>query len=88
MTLPGKPILIDSGPVRLGQRLINLLDNARKHTDDTTEVSVHLRVRDGHAELCVSDTGPSFDPAPAATLFDPFTRPRRGPVRRSPSASS
>ncbi|EOD70490.1 ATP-binding protein [Amycolatopsis vancoresmycina] len=78
LSLPGEPVLIDGDPVRLGQLLTNLLDNARKHTDDTTDVSVHLRVREGHAELRVRDTGPGFDPALAGTLFDPFTRATTG----------
>ncbi|GAB3147570.1 hypothetical protein GCM10027258_41170 [Amycolatopsis stemonae] len=74
VALPAEPVVIDGDPVRLGQLLTNLLDNARKHTGDTTAVTVHLGVREGRAELRVRDTGPGFDPALAGTLFDPFTR--------------
>ncbi|QFZ24555.1 response regulator [Saccharothrix syringae] len=74
VTLPDEPVVIDGDPVRLGQMLTNLLDNARKHTRDGAAVTVHLDVRDGQAELRVRDTGPGFDPVLADTLFDPFTR--------------
>ncbi|MFC0431938.1 hybrid sensor histidine kinase/response regulator [Kutzneria buriramensis] len=74
ITLPEEPVMIDGDPVRLGQMLTNLLDNARKHTEDTAVVTVHLEIRDGQAHLRVRDTGPGFDPALADTLFDPFMR--------------
>lgn len=74
VTVPAEPVLIDGDPVRLGQMLTNLLDNARKHTEDTAVVTVHLEARGDQAELRVRDTGPGFDPALAGTLFDPFTR--------------
>jgi CheY-like chemotaxis protein len=74
VTVPGEPVMIDGDTVRLGQMLANLLDNARKHTEDTAVVTVDLGVRGGQAELRVRDTGPGFDPGVADALFDPFMR--------------
>ena len=80
VTVPSEPVMIDGDPVRLGQMLANLLDNARKHTEDTAVVTVDLGVRGGQAELRVRDTGPGFDPALADTLFDPFMRVDTGAI--------
>ncbi len=83
VTLPDEPVMIDGDPVRLGQMLTNLLDNARKHSEDNAVVTVELAVHNGRAVLRVRDTGPGFDPVLADTLFDPFTRVDTG--TRTPS---
>lgn len=56
---------------RLEQVLINLLDNALKHTPEGGKVSVSLGVAGGQARLVVWDTGPGFEGEPER-LFERF----------------
>jgi two-component system sensor histidine kinase KdpD len=67
-------ILVD--PVRLEQVLINLLDNARRHTDGEA-VTLTGRRGDGAVELRVVDHGPGIPQAERERVFDQFYRLRR-----------
>ena len=58
-------------PDRLEQVLMNLLDNACKHTPNGGEVSVSLRRQGGHLSLSVQDSGQGFEVEPEA-LFRRF----------------
>ncbi|GLZ31813.1 hypothetical protein Lesp02_40010 [Lentzea sp. NBRC 105346] len=71
--LPAGPVMVDGDPVRLGQMLTNLVDNAYKHASGV-RVTVTLQATGGDAELRVRDSGGGFDPALAETVFDPFMR--------------
>lgn len=56
--------------------LLNLLDNACKFAagGGSPRIEVGGRRRDGGLAVFVRDHGPGFEPADAATLFQPFTR--------------
>ena len=67
-------ILVD--PVRLDQVLTNLVDNARRHTDDKP-ITIAGRALDGRVELRVIDHGPGIPEAERDRIFDQFYRLRR-----------
>ena len=60
--------------------VFNLLSNALKFTFAGT-VSVRLRAEDGHAVLCVADTGAGIAAADLPRLFDRFHRVENVPSR-------
>ena len=61
---------------QLQQVILNLLSNARKHTDDGTTVIAGLRVSAdrSHALMTVVDNGPGIDPQFVDKIFDRFAR--------------
>ncbi len=54
------------------QVLINLLDNAVKHTPAGTEVTVTARKQDGRVEILVADTGQGIPDAEKENIFELF----------------
>jgi two-component system OmpR family sensor kinase len=55
--------------------VINLLENALRHTPAGTEVNVTTDIAaDGQAELVVEDNGPGVPPELEPTLFERFVR--------------
>ena len=61
---------------RLRQVVVNLVDNALRHSPsgDVVTVSAHPRVADNQVELTVSDNGPGIPAAEATRVFERFTR--------------
>ena len=67
---------------RLEQIVWNLVSNAVKFTPAGGRVDVHAAVRDGFAELTVTDTGRGIDPAFLPHLFQRFRQEDAGSSRR------
>lgn len=59
---------------RLIQALLQLADNAVRHTDDGDEIGVGSRVHDGHLELWVRDTGVGVPDAMRERIFERFSQ--------------
>ncbi|GHD01188.1 hybrid sensor histidine kinase/response regulator [Pseudorhodoferax aquiterrae] len=80
------PTLLVGDPLRLGQVLLNLANNAIKFTDrGEVTVSVRaLRADTGHAELQfqVRDTGIGMTPAQVEKVFESFTQADSSTSRR------
>ncbi|MGI8894230.1 MAG: GAF domain-containing protein [Casimicrobiaceae bacterium] len=57
---------------KVKQVLLNLLSNALKFTPEGGQVEVRASVRDGEAEIAVSDTGVGIAPADQAMVFEEF----------------
>ena len=72
---PGAVAHADRG--RLHQVVVNLLDNAARHSPPGGDVHVLARVRGGELVLEVSDTGPGIAPADRERVFARFTRGER-----------
>ncbi|MGC1184528.1 MAG: ATP-binding protein [Candidatus Dormiibacterota bacterium] len=51
--------------------LVNLLENAARHTPEQTPVAVRARLRASWVELEVEDEGPGLTPERLATIFSP-----------------
>jgi signal transduction histidine kinase len=63
---------VEADPLRVGQALVNLLENALTHGDGTVELEAEER--DGFVELHVRDSGPGFPDDFTARAFDRFSR--------------
>ncbi len=76
VSVPEEPITLLGDPMRLHQVVANLLNNARTHTPEGTEVWVTLARDDAAKEavVTVSDNGPGIDPAVMPVLFERFAR--------------
>ncbi|MCJ2185949.1 HAMP domain-containing sensor histidine kinase [Novosphingobium beihaiensis] len=59
---------------RLRQVFTNILTNAAKHSPEGGRITVALDVRDGNAEISVTDEGPGIAPADLENVFKPFWR--------------
>ena len=73
---------VEADGARLGQVLLNLLENAAKYAPAGTPIVVEGRVDgDTAVELSVRDQGPGLTPAQAARVFDKFYRVDSGLTR-------
>jgi signal transduction histidine kinase len=66
------PVLADSD--RITQVLLNLLDNARRHTPEGGRLTVGARPVGNKLTVCISDTGTGIDPAGLLHIFERFYR--------------
>jgi signal transduction histidine kinase len=62
----------DEGLVR--QMVMNLLDNAIRHTPPQGRVTIGLTENDGRVEVVVEDSGPGIPAAAQRRVFDRFVR--------------
>lgn len=67
-------LLVDGDYTQLDQLLTNLLENAARHAPDSSTLRVEARVRDGMAEVRVSDEGIGVPDWERDRLFQPFRR--------------
>jgi two-component system OmpR family sensor kinase len=65
---------VDGDPLRLGQILGNLLDNARHATPPGGTLTVTAGGGDGWVTLTVCDTGPGVPPGERSLIFERFGR--------------
>jgi two-component system OmpR family sensor kinase len=75
ISLDVQPVFIDGVHDELHRLVINLIENALRHTPDGTEIQVSIKTeRATTAVLVVQDDGPGVDPDLAPTLFERFVR--------------
>jgi len=72
--LPPQALLMRGDPVRLGQVVSNLLDNASKYTPDGGEIALTAVVVDDAIVMTVSDSGIGIAAAALSRVFDPFVQ--------------
>jgi signal transduction histidine kinase len=73
----------DEGLLR--QLLLNLLDNAIKHTPAQGRISVGLMTRNSHHQITVSDTGEGIPQKAQPHIFERFYRADKARSRNHPS---
>ena len=69
-------------PDELHRMVLNLLENAIRHTPEGTAIGVDLAARGGDAMLTVSDDGPGLPAGMEGQVFDRFVR-GQGPADRA-----
>lgn len=71
---PGGVAMLGDGPL-LSQMIVNLLENAMRHTPAGTRIAIGLAQENpGWARLTVADDGPGIPPADRARALDRFGR--------------
>jgi len=82
-SLNSTPYSGDEGLLR--QLLLNLLDNAIKHTPSAGKVSVALTTRNSHHQIMVGDTGEGIPLEAQPHIFERFYRADKARSRSHPS---
>lgn len=72
------PLAVRGAPDLLKRLLLNLVDNAFRHTPPAAAVDLCVHARDGLVTLEVRDQGPGIPPAELALVFERFRRGRGG----------
>lgn len=70
--------LVPYDALLLQQVLVNLLENAAKHTPLGSEIAISAREREGAVELVVADRGPGLPAGDEARVFEKFYRAEQG----------
>jgi two-component system, OmpR family, sensor kinase len=69
-----RPIPVDGNPDELHRMILNLLDNAVRHTPPGAVIELRLRATGNEAVVEVSDDGPGIPPQMREQVFDRFVR--------------
>ena len=65
---------IQADRVRVREIVLNLIDNAVKYTPKGGRIALVASARNGHVEVCVSDTGVGIPEDAQDRIFEPFFR--------------
>ena len=74
LLLPPHPVMIEADPIRLGQVITNLLDNAAKFSEPYGMIVVGLDDNSGVVSLRVVDHGIGIPAEMLPRIFDPFVQ--------------
>jgi signal transduction histidine kinase/CheY-like chemotaxis protein len=74
ITLPAEPIMLDADPVRIGQIVLNLLNNAAKYTPPGGKIQLSARREGSHAIIVVKDSGIGIPAEDLISVFDMFSQ--------------
>ncbi len=83
----GAPLAIEGNPDELHRMVLNLLDNAARHTPVGSRIELRLRAAAGDAVVEVSDDGPGVPAELHGQIFDRFVR-GEGPADTAVGAGS
>ena len=71
-TIDERLVTVHADERKVKQVLLNLLSNALKFTPEGGRIEVRAAIRDGSAEIAVTDTGVGIAPEDQATVFEEF----------------
>jgi len=74
VSVPSEPIWLEADPVRLGQILMNLLQNAAKYTNPGGHIWLSARREGRDVILSIRDTGIGLAEGSTSWIFEMFTR--------------
>jgi two-component system OmpR family sensor kinase len=83
VTIRPEPVIVDGVRDELHRLVLNLLENAVRHTPPGTSVQASTETRDGDAVLVVQDAGPGIPAELRERVFDRFVRGGRDGGRGS-----
>jgi signal transduction histidine kinase len=69
-----RPLRIEGNPDELHRMVLNLLDNAARHTPPAATIELRLRAENGDAVIEVADDGPGVPPELREQVFNRFVR--------------
>jgi two-component system, OmpR family, sensor kinase len=69
-----RPLRVEGSPDELHRMILNLLDNAARHTPAGATIELSLREEDGDAVVEVTDDGPGIPAAMREQIFNRFVR--------------
>ncbi len=69
-----RPLRVEGSADELHRLVLNLLDNAARHTPPRSQIELRLREQDGTAVVEVGDDGPGIPAAMREQIFDRFVR--------------
>ncbi len=69
-----RPLPVDGNPDELHRMILNLLDNAVRHTPAGSRIELRLRAEDADAVLEVADDGPGVPSQLRGQIFERFVR--------------
>jgi signal transduction histidine kinase len=70
----GRPLPVEGNPDELHRMVLNLLDNAARHTPPGARIDLRVQGTGGDALVEVADDGPGIPPRLRAQIFDRFVR--------------
>ena len=85
LDFPDAPLVARGDPVLLEHALVNLLENAGKHTPTTTRIAIEGRQDGERVTLSVTDNGPGIPDVDLPHVFEKFYRSSGGD-RKTPGA--
>jgi signal transduction histidine kinase len=83
LSLAPEPVIVEGVRDELHRLVLNLLENAVRHTPPGTRVSASTATVDGEAVLTVQDDGPGISPTLEKRVFERFVRGGRDGGRGS-----
>jgi signal transduction histidine kinase len=69
-----RPLRVEGSPDELHRMILNLLDNAARHTPPRARIELRLAEADGEAVVEVADDGPGIPESMRTQIFDRFVR--------------
>jgi two-component system, OmpR family, sensor kinase len=70
----GRPLPVDGNPDELHRMVLNLLDNAARHTPPGSAIELRARAEQGKAVIEVADSGPGVPVELREQIFERFVR--------------
>ena len=74
LSISPEPVIVDGVRDELHRLMLNLLENAVRHTPPGTRVHASTEARDGEAVVTVQDSGPGIPPELTNRVFERFVR--------------
>jgi two-component system, OmpR family, sensor kinase len=83
LSISAQPVVVDGVRDELHRLVLNLLENAIRHTPPGTQVWASTECQDGEAVILVQDSGPGIPPELRSRVFERFVRGGRDGGRGS-----
>ncbi|MFL5859950.1 MAG: sensor histidine kinase [Solirubrobacteraceae bacterium] len=83
LSISPEPVVVDGVRDELHRLMLNLLENAVRHTPPGTRVHASTEERDGEAVVTVEDSGPGIPPELTNRVFERFVRGGRDGAKGS-----
>lgn len=78
MIVPPSLPMVNVDPLLIGQVLVNLLDNANRHSPPLGIITVEAQCRGDRIVIVVTDQGPGIAPSQREAMFERFARLDKG----------